>query len=409
MSILLSVLSCISAFLLGGLFVKYLTIHPLKMGTFLSLSCLVLYSNVVILFNIVDGTILLLTCFIGLFCFVFGYLLMTKVVLNPKEIETLPLLTRKIDDPGLGHTAIIYFTHGEPETYNPIGWIHQFKEFDEQKIKFIPFFVRPFFLSTLRRHYLTVGKSSYRQEHTKMMKSLEYEFRKENDLSTKFYLSFLSDLPSPDVATIQALNEGASDIIMSEVFLTDSNHTAEGKKQITDLNLEKFGITPKFTGPLFDSMFLKKMFVHRANQNLNGTDKSKVGIVLIGHGQPAEWDIEFATMTKQEISFREEIKKLLVKDGYVNENVILAWQMFKSPKVKSAIETLLNSEVIEKIFYYPASMSATGIQTQRILPNKVKNIKNPHNIPVINMEAWNDDPMVISAIKEKIDKVKNSK
>lgn len=334
---------------------------------------------------------------------------MAKVVLNPKETKTIPPVTRKIDDPGLGHTAVIYFTHGEPETYNPIGWLHQFQEFDEQKIKFIPFFVRPFFLSTLRRHYLTVGKSNHRQVHIKMMTSLEQEFRKEDDFSTKFYLSFLSDEPNPDVATIQAVNEGASDIIMSEVFLTDSNHTAEGKKLITDLNLEKFGITPKFTGPLWDSMFLKKMFIHRANQNLDGTDKSKVGIVLVGHGQPAEWDVEFKTMTDQEILFREDIVKEFEKDGYVKENLVLAWQMFKNPKVKNAIETLLNREGLEKIFYYPASMSADGIQTQIILPNKVKNIKNPPNIPVINMGAWNDVPLVISAIKEKIDKVKNSK
>ena len=28
-------------------------------------------------------------------------------------------------------TAVIYFTHGEPETYDPIGWLNQFREFDE--------------------------------------------------------------------------------------------------------------------------------------------------------------------------------------------------------------------------------------------------------------------------------------
>ncbi|MCK5344544.1 MAG: hypothetical protein KAR20_14120, partial [Candidatus Heimdallarchaeota archaeon] len=204
-----------------------------------------------ILFNISDITTLIITIFVNFICFVVGYLLMTNVILNPKDTKELPHLTRKMDDSGLGHTAVIYFTHGEPETYNPIGWIHQFREFDEQKIKFIPFFARPFFLLNLRKHYLFVGKSNHRQEHVRMLRSLEKEFRKEDDFSTKFYLSFLDDYPNPDVALIQALNEGASDIVISEVFLTISSHTAEGKKLVGNLNLERFGITPKFTGPLW--------------------------------------------------------------------------------------------------------------------------------------------------------------
>ncbi len=406
MSILLPVLSCISALLLGVFFIKYLTIHPVKMGFYLFLSCLSLYSIIVILFNISDQVILLITCFASLFCFIVGYLLMAKIVLNPEDTKKIPLLTRKINKPGLGHTAIIYFTHGEPETYNPIGWIHQFQEFDEQKIKFVPFFARPFFLFSLRKHYLIVGKSNHRQEHIRMMKSLEKEFRKEDDFSTKLYISFLDDEPSPDVAIIQALNEGASDIIVSEVFLTISNHTAAGKKLVENLNLERFGITPKFTGPLWDSALLKKMFIQRANLNLNGTDKSKVGIILVAYGQPEEWDIEFKTSTDQQNLFRIDIMKEFEKDGYLKENLVMAWMMFKIPKVENAMEILLKREGIEKIFYYSSSISADAIHSQYSVPKKIHNAKIPNNITVKNLGAWNDDPIVISAIKEKIDKIR---
>jgi len=357
MSILLPVLSCFFAVLLGVFFVKFLTIHPMKMGIYLFLSCLSLYSIIVILFNILEELDLIITCFACIFCFIVGYLLMAKIVLNPEDTKKIPALTRKINEPGLGHTAIIYFTHGEPETYNPIGWIHQFREFDEQKIIFIPFFARPFFLYSLRKHYLIVGKSNHRQEHIRMMKSLEKEFKKEENHSTKVYLSFLDDDPSPDVAIIQALNEGASNIIVSEVFLTISNHTAAGKKLVENLNLERFGITPKFTGPLWDSALLKKMFIQRANLNLNGTDKSKVGIILVGHGQPKEWDIEFKTSTDQGILFRKDIMKEFEKDGYIRKNLVTAWMMFKNPKVEQAMEILLNREGLEKIFYFPSSIT----------------------------------------------------
>ena len=60
---------------------------------------------------------------------------------------------------------MVYFTHGEPATYDPIGWINQFREFDEQGIAFVPFPVRPLFAFMLRQKYLTVGRSDHHRMH----------------------------------------------------------------------------------------------------------------------------------------------------------------------------------------------------------------------------------------------------
>ena len=97
-----------------------------------------------------------------------------------------------------------------------------------------------------------------------MLRSLERAFRAEGDSRTRFYLSFLDDAPRPDAALIQALNDGASRVIVSEVFLTISNHTAEGEELIRGLAGERFGVPVQFTGPLWDSGPLAEMFVRRA-------------------------------------------------------------------------------------------------------------------------------------------------
>lgn len=132
---------------------------------------------------------------------------------------------------------------GEPETYNPIGWINQFNEFDEQGIAFIPMIAGPFFSNALRNSYLEVGKSNHRAMHFQIIGKLEEAYRVEGDTTTKFYLSFLDDNPRPDAAAIQAINEGASKIIVGEVFLAIANHTAEGENQIRALNIEEtYGI-----------------------------------------------------------------------------------------------------------------------------------------------------------------------
>jgi protoheme ferro-lyase len=265
---------------------------------------------------------------------------------------------------------------------------------------------RPFFFNALRNKYLEVGKSNHRMMHGQMIKAVEAAYRAEGDQTTKFYLSFLDDNPRPDAAAIQALNEGASRIIVSEVFLTISNHTAEGEHQIKELEIEeRFNIPVAFTGPLYDSDLLKSMFVERANANIGDTPKDKVGILLVGHGQPDEWDVEWATETEQEIGFRLDVIELLIADGYDPDNISLAWMEFKQPKPAEIIEVFLNNG-IERLLFFSAAISADSIHSQYDTPELVYEADFPEGFPVNNLGAWNDDPIVILAIKEKIDAIK---
>ncbi|MBN1452469.1 MAG: ferrochelatase [Anaerolineales bacterium] len=389
--------------LLGVLFVQYLSVHPLQMSFYLFATCVVFFVLIVALIVGFKRTSLLIAIILSLGAFVVGHLAMTKVILAREDPRPVPELTREPGDPGLGHTAVVYFTHGEPETYNPIGWINQFNEFDEQGIDFIPMLARPFFFNALRNKYLEVGKSEHRKMHYQMIARLEEAYRTEGDATTKFYLSFLDDNPRPDAAAIQALNEGASKIIVSEVFLTISNHTAEGEHQIKELKIEEiFGIPVEFTGPLYDSQTLKSMFVQRANANIGDTDKSKVGILLVGHGQPDEWDVEWPTETEQELGFRHDVLAMLAADGYQSDNLSLAWMEFKEPKPAEVVTQFLQNGV-EKILFFSAAISANAIHSQYDIPELVYAAEYPEGFPVIDLGAWNDDPIVIRAIKEKID------
>ena len=389
--------------LLGFLFVQYLSAHPLLMSYYLMATCIILVVLVVVLVVGFQRTALLFAVLISLGVFTIGHLSMTKIILARDDPRPVPELTRAPGDPGLGHTAVVYFTHGEPETYNPIGWINQFNEFDEQGIAFVPLIARPFFFNALRKKYLEVGKSDHRKMHFRMLEAVEEAYRAEGDTSTKFYLSFLDDNPRPDAAAIQALNEGASKIIVSEVFLTISNHTAEGEHQIEELNIEEsFGVPVEFTGPLYDSRTLMSMFVKRANSNIGDTDKSKVGILLVGHGQPDEWDVEWPTETEQELGFRKDVLALLAADGYQEENLSLAWMEFKDPKPAEKIEEFLQNG-IEKLLFFSAAISADAIHSQYDIPALIHEAEYPDNFPIIDLGAWNDDPIVIRAIKERID------
>jgi len=406
MAALIWVLPIILSTLLGISLVSYLTVSPLQMSFYIFIATVAMSALVWVLASLFRGKKLLLAVSLSLLFFSAGYGLRTQQVLSHEDSRSAPKLTRLKGDPGDGHTAVIYFTHGEPETFNPIGWLNQFREFDQQGIPFVPWMVRPLFIFQLRQAYLEVGQSHHRQMHIQMLKQLEGAFRAEGDTSTKFYLSFLDDEPRPDAALIQALNDGASRIIVAEVFVSISNHTAEGEKLIKEVHAEEFGVPVVFTKPLWDSTPLQQSFVVKADAALDGTDKAKVGVILVGHGQPAEWDREFPTETEHELSFREQILKRLEADGYRMENMGLAWMEFREPQPAEKVEALIMNGV-EKIFYFPAAISADSIHSQYNIPELIGEANVPAGIQLVNLGAWNDHPLVIQAIKEKIQSAQN--
>lgn len=388
---------------LGLLLAGYMIVHPLKIGLFMFLvtACGALLIVMIALWF--RGRSLAIVIPGALVLFLVGWWIISLQFMALPDNRTSPELTRQPGDPGKGHTAVIYFTHGEPETYNPIGWVNQFREFDEQDIPFVPLLVRPLFARSLRQHYLIVGRSNHRYVHQTMIQSLEDEYREEGDRETRFYLSFLDDSPTPEAAAIQALNDGCSRIVVAEIFLTVSNHTAEGEHQIKDLDIEeRFGIPVVFTGPLYDSEKLKNMFVDRANKNLGGIPKDQVGVLLVGHGQPDEWDQEWPTETAHEIGFREDVLDKLVENGYQRDFVSLAWMEFKEPKPAPQVEKFVD-EGAERILFFSTAISADAIHSQYDIPALVAEADVTDDIELVDLGAWNNNPPVIQAIKEKVD------
>lgn len=204
--------------------------------------------------------------------------------------------------------------------------------------------------------------SRHREYHGRMLASLEQAYRDEGDTTTQFHLSFLDDEPRPDAAVIQALNDGAGRIILCEVFLTLSNHTVEGEDLVEALQVEKqFDVEVLKTGPLWDSQLLRSMSVARANADLGGRRRDEVAVLLVAHGQPDEWDVEWGTETEHEIAFREGVLDLLAADGYRADLLGLAWMEFKDPKPAGAT----------RLLFFSAAISAESIHSQYDVPELV--------------------------------------
>lgn len=390
------------AVLTGGFIVQYLVSHPSMMYLYLVLALICLVFAIVFIVRGIPGWSGVLLVTVTLVAFIGGYLGMNAMFLSQEEERELPAITRTENSLGDGHTAIIYFTHGEPLSYDPMPWIETMREFDHDKAVFIPHPFRAFFFYNFRSEYLQIGTSPHNQIHTGIVEKLAGEIQAVSP-ETKLSLAFLDSSPRPDEMLIAALNSGASRVIVMPVFVTVSSHTQAGEEMIAAVEPEKYGARVCYANPLWDSELLQQSFVERANTSRGETDKARTGVLLIGHGQPAAWDAIYPTQTEQENLFREAIKSKLVADGYLPQNVILSWMEFKEPLIEDGLGDLSTADV-EKIIVFSTSISAKSIHSDIEVPKAIAEAKLPPEITVLDLGAWGDsnDPLLIAAIGEKI-------
>ncbi|MDF1542338.1 MAG: ferrochelatase [Anaerosomatales bacterium] len=388
------------AFVTGWALTGFLTAPPVQMSAYLAVACFAL-AGLVYLVTRPRGRERAILIGLGALLVVVGYTANAAVVLGREDSRFVPELTREAGDAGDGFTAVIYFTHGEPETYDPIGWLNQFREFDEQGISFVPFVARPFFLYQLRGAYLEVGTSQHRLRHLAMAASLEQTLLDEGYTNVRVYPSFLDDEPRPDAAVVQALNDGASEIVVAEVFVSISNHTAEGEELIHEVDAGSLGVPLSFTGPLWDSPTLHQMFVEKVEAERGDVPRDRVAVLLVGHGQPDEWDEEWATETEHELGLREHIIDALVAEGYDRSLLDLAWMSFKEPTVPERAGELASAGA-DKLVYFSTGISAESIHSQYDVPELVAKARIDESVEVVNLGAWNNHALTIRAIAESV-------
>lgn len=219
---------------------------------------------------------------------------------------------------------------------------------------------------------------------------------------TKFYLAFLDSNPRPDEMTIKAINDGASTIIVLPVFVTESTHTVAGQQMVASVQPEKFNVNVCYAKPLWDSDALQRVFVERADELANGLDKAKVGILLVGHGQPSEWEKIYPAQNQQEDHYREAIRSKLVADGFDSENIALGWMEFQNPTITDSVKELAGRGM-EKILVFSVSLSARSIHSEIEVPAAVEEAKLPDSVAIEYVGQYGDHPLAIEALKEKIE------
>jgi sirohydrochlorin ferrochelatase len=345
------------------------------------------------------GRALAFAAILTFICLLAGYSIGNAVFLAQAEMRDLPTIVRT--DGGDGHTAILYFTHGEPPGYDPMPWILTIGELDHDNVPFVPWFFRPMFFNTLRNAYLEAGGSPHNVLHYSFIDSLRRTMPEAEANGTRFYLAFLDSAPHPDEVAIQAINDGASKIIILPIFITESTHTIAGRDMVASVDPEQYGVEICYTGALGDSDSLQQVFVERANEMSSDLNKSKVGILLVGHGQPTEWENLYPEQNRQETQYRDGIRNKLIADGFLPDNILFGWMSFQEPSITASAQALAENNV-EKILVFSVSLSAEAIHSLVDVPMDIEAAELPAEITIEYVGQYGDHPLAIQAMIEKI-------
>lgn len=395
--------SLLLALLAGVALLRYLVCPPRQMGRFLLLLVLSSAASIgLVLFTLQRTPLVLASLAANLVLFLLAYLGATRRFLRQQPAEKEPTIERAPGEAGAGHTAVLYYTHGEPPEYDPMPWLETMREFDADGAAFIPWPFRPFFFYHFREGYLKLGRSPHNEIHAQIVARLQSQM---DQLSPgiRLHLAFLDSDPRPDTILADILNAGASRVIVQPVFITTSSHTQAGEEMIAALQPEAFGLETCFAKPLWQSEVLQRSFVNRALKALGDTDRSRAGVLLVGHGQPQAWDRLYPTQTEQEDRFRTAIRAHLMAAGFQPQHVALAWMEFKEPDIPSAAGELA-ARGIEKLLVFSTSISATSLHSAVDVPQALIKAKLPAEIEVIDLGAWGDpdDELVMQALREQI-------
>jgi protoheme ferro-lyase len=335
-----------------------------------------------------------------IFVFVIGgWMTANAIFLAQDEEHYIPQVTRI--DGGDGHAAVIYVTHGEPPGYDPLPWILTMREFDNDNVPFIPWPFRPFFFAASRTEYAKIGGSPHNSLHETYIDNLRRAMPAAVANGTRFYLSFLDYPPHPEEMTVKAINEGASRIIILPVFITESTHTIAAQEMVNAVNPQQYGIEVNYTGALGDSDTLQSVFVDRANNLTVDYAKSDVGVLLIGHGQPDEWEDLYPEQNAQESAYRNGIRDKLIADGFNGDNVKLGWMSFQEPSIATSAAALAANGV-DIIIVCSVSLSAKSVHSLVDAPKGIEEANLPSDIVIEYVDQFGDHPLAIQAMAEKI-------
>jgi protoheme ferro-lyase len=250
----------------------------------------------------------------------------------------------------------------------------------------------------LKGKYESIGRSPSRDYYLQLTDKVQSRL----DGRHRIYSAFYSDQPTYKEAVRQAIEEGARRIVVVHVRVSDPPDAVLSDELLEGLHLESREIAMVHIGPLGEGNLLPQLYVrHIMETAAQAPDQAEeVGLLLIGRGHPLTQESSILRM-EQEEEFIGRVREAILKMGFPEWRVRVAWLRYGSPTIPEALNRLAEGGC-KTIYWMPATYIADGVNTLYDIPAQMEGVAAQRNLKLVSLGAWNGDSLAAQEIASRV-------
>jgi protoheme ferro-lyase len=266
-----------------------------------------------------------------------------------------------------------------------------------------PTLLRPLYTIDLKRKYDALGHSPYRDLHFKLAQKVQERLGRR----FKVYISFYNDTPLLPDAAAEAVRDGARRIVVLHPRVTNPPPGVRAADLRETLVLARYGVNLVETAPLWNADPLPRIFVRRALAATESLDRESVGLIVVGLGHPLlrrslpTDESNTFQRQNQELAFQKRVRQALIRAGFDDDKVVLAWLRWQHPTLEAAYAQLV-AEGCRQIFWIGSGLTADSLVTLYDIPERLRLPVAASGIPITPLGPWNDDDLVAETLVERV-------
>jgi protoheme ferro-lyase len=325
--------------------------------------------------------------------FALGYILTTYAVLSGANSSSD---VREVAESN-SNIATILLAQGEPPQYEARSAALRL-ELADDRADVPPPLLRPFYMRDLKNKYAAIGESPSRDYYLRLAEKVQSRL----DSRHKVQMAYYSDVPTYRDAVRDAIESGARRIVVAHVRVSDPPDAVLSGEVLEGLNLERREVLLEHAGPLYNGDLLTQIYVRLIMESAAHTPDGaeEAGLLLVGRGH-SEGDEASRRRMEQETLFVNRVRDAILKIGFPEWRVRVAWLRYGTPPIPEAVTRLAESGC-KTIYWMPATYIVDGVNTLYDIPAQMERAAESHNLRLVPLGAWNADSLAAQEIASRV-------
>ncbi len=307
-----------------------------------------------------------------------------------------------------GKLAILPCFHGEPERLPSILEGQLDPESGFRSRRFPPNNLRNIMLrygaaKSIGDEYKSMGGySPFNADCYEILERLKTKFPGEALID----LGFMDCRPFIEEKVVEAVNKGASKVIVVHTMIGVSSHTEEIEERVENLGLKDKDVELVFTEPLWND---EKFIQHKVNRTLKivgNNDKSKVGVAILAYGRPSIPSAGRFAMYTIETNSRYANAYLKKLEEHGIKNTMAGYLQWLKPDISDCAKYL--AEKGAKILVFDWYHTGRGLHSVLHIPARFEKVKAdlPEDARLVMVGPEKDSLGFVDVLVNQIEKAK---